>query len=143
MWRTHGLQNIMIKTQLAAQNSSRRRFFAGLSGDRGGGDCLRWRMRRQSGRIQTPGNTAVGEPKWEADGVGCAFPCGPYQPPSPHYKIFPWVDSVMIWQGIFFPLFWTAFTTACSIPPQQGTSMRTTVTFFMVFCRMISVSFSV
>ena len=44
--------------------------------------------------------------------------------------------------GIIFPLAWSAFFTANSSPPQQGTSMRSTVTLRISFLRKISVSFS-
>lgn len=54
----------------------------------------------------------------------------------------PSVDSVTTCQGRNLPLFFSAVTAACSIPPQQGTSMRTTVRLLIRFWRRISVSFS-
>ena len=45
-------------------------------------------------------------------------------------------------QGMNLPLSRRAFFTASSMPPQQGTSMRTTVTLFRSLRRRISVSFS-
>ena len=50
--------------------------------------------------------------------------------------------TVTTCHGMNFPLCWSAFFAASSSPPQQGTSMRTTVTLLMSFSRMISVSFS-
>ena len=50
--------------------------------------------------------------------------------------------TVTTCHGMNFPLCWSAFFAASSSPPQQGTSMRTTVTLLMLFSRMISVSFS-
>ena len=43
-------------------------------------------------------------------------------------KIRPSVERVTTCQGRNFPLFFSAVMAACSKPPQQGTSMRTTVT---------------
>lgn len=57
-------------------------------------------------------------------------------------KIVPSVAIVTTCQGIIFPLFRSALLTACSMPPQQGTSMRTTVTLWISLWRSISVSFS-
>lgn len=46
-------------------------------------------------------------------------------------RIVPSVAIVTTCQGIILPLLRSALLTACSIPPQQGTSMRTTVTLWM------------
>ena len=43
-------------------------------------------------------------------------------------RIFPSMEIVTTCHGINLPLFFRAVTAACSSPPQQGTSMRTTVT---------------
>lgn len=43
-------------------------------------------------------------------------------------NIFPSTETVTTCQGMNFPLSCSAFFAACSKPPQQGTSMRTTVT---------------
>ena len=56
-------------------------------------------------------------------------------------RILPSVETITTSHGISYPLVSSAFFTACSIPPQQGTSMRTMVTLFISFWRMISVSF--
>ena len=50
--------------------------------------------------------------------------------------------TVATCHGMNFPLCRSAFFAASSSPPQQGTSIRTTVTLLMSFSRMISVSFS-
>ena len=50
--------------------------------------------------------------------------------------------TVTTCHGMNFPLCWSAFFAASSSPPQQGTSIRTTVTLLMSLLRMISVSFS-
>ena len=55
--------------------------------------------------------------------------------------IWPSVVMVTTCQGRNFPLAWMARFTASSIPPQQGTSMRTMVTLLMELLAMISVSF--
>ena len=57
-------------------------------------------------------------------------------------KILPSVEIVTTFHGINFPLCCKAAFAARSSPPQQGTSMRTTVTLRMSFCRRISVSLS-
>lgn len=59
-----------------------------------------------------------------------------------YFKIRPSVPIVYTCHGINFPLAISAFFTAASIPPQHGTSMRTTVTLWISLLRMISVSFS-
>ena len=53
----------------------------------------------------------------------------------------PSVEIVTTLHGISLPLDWIAVFTACSIPPQQGTSIRTTVTLRTAFCRKISANF--
>ena len=58
-------------------------------------------------------------------------------------KILPSVEMVTIFQGINFPLFIRACLVALSIPPQQGTSILTTVTLLMLLPPIIAVSFSV
>ena len=67
-----------------------------------------------------------------------------FHAPVPAYRerTSPLVASTTTCQGIILPLCCKARLTAFSIPPQQGTSMRTTVTLWMSFCRRISVSFS-
>ena len=62
--------------------------------------------------------------------------------PAYRERTSPLVASTTTCQGIILPLCCKARLTAFSIPPQQGTSMRTTVTLWMSFCRRISVSFS-
>ena len=57
-------------------------------------------------------------------------------------RMVPSVEMVTTCHGINFPLCCRAVFAACSSPPQQGTSMRTTVTLFMSLFPMISVSFS-
>ena len=57
-------------------------------------------------------------------------------------RMRPSVETVTTCHGRNLPLFCRAVRTACSMPPQQGTSMRTTVTLLISFCRMIAVSFS-
>ena len=57
-------------------------------------------------------------------------------------KTVPLAVRVTTCQGMHFPLFCRAFFAACSSPPQQGTSMRTTVMLLMSLLRRISVSFS-
>lgn len=47
-----------------------------------------------------------------------------------YFKIRPSVPIVYTCHGINFPLAISAFFTAASIPPQHGTSMRTTVTLW-------------
>lgn len=59
-----------------------------------------------------------------------------------YFKIRPSVLIVYTCHGINFPLAISAFFTAASIPPQHGTSIRTTVTLWISLRRMISVSFS-
>lgn len=59
-----------------------------------------------------------------------------------HSIIRPSVEIVTTCQGIILPLFCSAARTACSMPPQQGTSIRTTVTDLMWFVRRMPVSFS-
>lgn len=61
----------------------------------------------------------------------------------PYFSIIsPFVDMVTTCHGINLPLFSKARFAAFSIPPQQGTSIRTTVTLFMLLFAIISVSFS-
>lgn len=57
-------------------------------------------------------------------------------------KIRPSVEMVTTCHGRNFPLFCSARSTAAWIPPQQGTSIRTTVTLRISFWRMISSNFS-
>ena len=57
-------------------------------------------------------------------------------------NILPSVEIVTTCHGIILLLFCRAVTTAFSMPPQHGTSMRTTVTDLMLFRPIISVSFS-
>ena len=54
----------------------------------------------------------------------------------------PSVFTVTTCQGINFPLACRARFAAFSMPPQQGTSMRTTVTLFISFSERMAVSFS-
>jgi len=56
--------------------------------------------------------------------------------------ILPAAETVTICQGIILPEFCSAVFTAFSMPPQQGTSMRTTVTLLISFSLSIAVSFS-
>lgn len=58
-------------------------------------------------------------------------------------EILPSIEIVTICQGMNFPLVCNAFLVAASSPLQQGTSMRTTVTLWMLLFWMICVSFSV
>ncbi len=58
-------------------------------------------------------------------------------------SILPSVEMVTTCQGMNFPLAFSASVAACSMPPQQGTSMRTMVRSRISFLEMISVSFSV
>ena len=60
----------------------------------------------------------------------------------PQSRMRPSLEMVTTCQGIILPLAWSAFYTASSMPPQQGTSMRTTVTLFTSLRIRISVSFS-
>ena len=52
-------------------------------------------------------------------------------------------EAAYVLDGINFPLAFRASFTAYSRPPQQGTSMRITVTLRISFSRIIAVSFSV
>ena len=54
----------------------------------------------------------------------------------------PSVEMVTTCQGMSLPQLCRAVFTACSSPPQQGTSMRTTVRSFMSLLRRMAVSFS-
>ena len=54
----------------------------------------------------------------------------------------PSVARVTTCQGMKRPLCCRARFAACSIPPQQGTCMRTTVRLLMSFSRRMAVSFS-
>ncbi len=54
----------------------------------------------------------------------------------------PSVEMVTTCQGMSLPQLCSAVFTACSSPPQQGTSMRTTVRSFMSLLRRMAVSFS-
>lgn len=65
-----------------------------------------------------------------------------FKTPPAYSNILPSVEMVTTRQGINLPLICKAFFTACSIPPQQGTSIRTTVTLLMLLFAIISVSFS-
>lgn len=65
-----------------------------------------------------------------------------FKTPPAYSNILPSVEMVTTRQGINLPLICKAFFTACSIPPQQGTSIRTTVTLLMLLFARISVSFS-
>jgi hypothetical protein len=56
--------------------------------------------------------------------------------------ILPSVPSVTTRSGIVFTLFFKAVLTAFSIPPQHGTSIRTTVIDCMAFAAMIADNFS-
>ena len=56
---------------------------------------------------------------------------------SQRSRILPSTENVTTCQGIILPLFCRAVTTARSSPPQQGTSIRTTVTLLMSFWRMM------
>ena len=58
------------------------------------------------------------------------------------YIILPSVVIIRTATGIFLPLSVTAFLTACSIPPQHGTSIRATVMLRILFLFTISPSFS-
>ena len=57
-------------------------------------------------------------------------------------RIIPSVEMVTTCKGIHLPLACSACLTACSMPPQQGTSMRTIVTLWMLLPAMICVSLS-
>ena len=61
---------------------------------------------------------------------------------SQRSRILPSTENVTTCQGIILPLFCRAVTTARYSPPQQGTSIRRTVTLLMSFWRRIWVSFS-
>lgn len=56
--------------------------------------------------------------------------------------ILPSVEITTTCQGINLPLCIRAFFTAFSIPRQQGTCIRTTVTLLILLSRIIAVSFS-
>ena len=58
-------------------------------------------------------------------------------------SIFPSMETVTTCHGMNFPLARRADFAACSKPPQQGTSIRTTVSERMSFSERIAVSFSV
>ena len=58
------------------------------------------------------------------------------------YITLPSVVIMRTATGIFLPLSATAFLTACSIPPQHGTSIRATVILRILFLFTISPSFS-
>ena len=58
-------------------------------------------------------------------------------------RILPSVERVTTRQGRNLPLFCRAVTAARWMPPQQGTSMRTTVRLLMSFWDRMAVSFSV
>ena len=58
-------------------------------------------------------------------------------------NISPSVDIVYTCQGMNLPLALRAFFAAFSMPPQQGTSMRTIVTLLILLLAIICVSFSV
>lgn len=53
------------------------------------------------------------------------------------------IPMVTTWQGMDLPLALSASFAAYSMPPQQGTSMRTTVRLRMSLDFRISASFSV
>ena len=73
--------------------------------------------------------------------TGICFPLSYTRPQSRMMR--PSTEMVIVCQGMNFPLFFKAVTAACSIPPQQGTSMRTMVRLLTAFWRRISVNFSV
>ena len=52
------------------------------------------------------------------------------------------METVTTSHGMSFPLAETARFTACSMPPQQGTSMRTTVMLRMSLLEKMAVNFS-
>ncbi len=52
-------------------------------------------------------------------------------------RIFPSTDIVTTLSEIDFPLISSAFFAAYSIPPQHGTSIRTTVMLVILFCDII------
>ena len=56
-------------------------------------------------------------------------------------KILPSVEMVTTCHGMNFPLACKACFTACSNPPQQGTSIRAMVTLLISLPAMICVSF--
>ena len=58
-------------------------------------------------------------------------------------RIRPLVATVCTCQGINFPLRCSAVFAACSMPPQQGTSIRTMVRLRISFWARMAVSFSV
>ena len=60
-----------------------------------------------------------------------------------YYKIFPSVETVTTRKGISFPERSRARRAACSMPEQQGTSMRRTQRLAMRFSERIAQSFSV
>ena len=57
-----------------------------------------------------------------------------------HASTWPSVDRVITWKGMALPLCSRAVAAARWMPPQQGTSMRTTVRLRMSLRRRISVS---
>jgi hypothetical protein len=63
---------------------------------------------------------------------------------APDYSsnILPSVRMVKTCHGIHFSLFCSAVLAACSRPPQQGTSIRSTVRLLISLCRRMSASFS-
>ena len=77
-----------------------------------------------------------------SSGLRSLYPCS--APDNLFYSSFSLPSSVTVTtcHGMNFPLFFRAVTAARSNPPQQGTSMRTTVTLLTSFSLMISVSFS-
>ena len=106
-------------------------------------------------RARAPGNFCRSAPKREGSSILCAAAFvgvgdkwGLQKPPCRYRSkrqssSRPSVETVTTRHGMNFPLCWSALFTAFSIPPQHGTSMRTTVTLLMSFSAMIWASFSV
>ena len=106
-------------------------------------------------RARAPGNFCRSAPKREGSSILCAAAFvgagdkrGLQKPPCRYRSkrqssSRPSVETVTTRHGMNFPLCWSALFTAFSIPPQHGTSMRTTATLLMSFSAMIWASFSV
>ena len=62
---------------------------------------------------------------------------------SQRSRILPSTENVTTCQGIILPLFCRAVTTARSSPPQQGTSIRRTVTLDIVLAQDLGQLFAV
>ena len=87
-----------------------------------------------------------GEDEGGLEGEGTPSERGSLTPPrsSSHpSSIFPSMETVTTCHGMNFPLARRADFAACSKPPQQGTSIRTTVSERISFSERIAVSFSV